>query len=221
MRSAVLIAFSAVVTLAVACGGQTLADHSTGKGTTGDATGGTCVDFNASSFSTACDQPSDCFPFFAGQACEGQCACPNAAASVAAQSTYDSALASVQLGDCFCPDAVPTCEDHQCGIQHPGGGSGGSSDGGACVDVDLATYDQSCQSTTDCVEISSGVICPGACSCGGSVINASGEARYRATVGGLQTGECPCPYFGAPTCVGGQCVLCFPGSTTPGCPDAG
>src|SRR5208283_2561625 len=78
------------------------------------------------------------------------------------------------------------------------GGDGGSGSAGGCVDVELSTYDLSCQEDSDCITISAGQICPGDCACGGATINVSGQARYQSAVSGIQTGVCGCPLENEP-----------------------
>src|ERR1019366_7166364 len=97
--------------------------------------------------------------------------------------------------------------------------SGGSPDasaeggsGAACVNVELSSYDRSCNVDADCVEITSGTICNGNCECGGSVINVDGQARYQSQVAGIMSGDCPCFDSGNPTCVDHTCTICAPGS---------
>jgi hypothetical protein len=90
-----------------------------------------------------------------------------------------------------------------------------------CVNVDLSTYDRSCNKDSDCVEITSGMMCPGGCSCGGSAINVDGLCRYDQTVAPLASsgGVCNCPAdFGA-CCRAGRCVDDF--CCLNACPDAG
>jgi len=112
------------------------------------------------------------------------------------------------------------------GIPDAGGeGSGGSdgsrNEGGTCVDIVLATYDQSCVVDSDCITISSGEICDGDCRCGGSTININGQARYEAAISPLSGASvCACAFGGAPQCVQGTCSLCA-GSSGPGCGDGG
>lgn len=88
-----------------------------------------------------------------------------------------------------------------------GGGSsgGGSGGGGACVDIDLSSYDVSCATAADCVSISAGEICPGTCTCGGAAINAAGQARYEQAISGVALGQCFCPEIPAPQCIAGVC----------------
>ena len=59
------------------------------------------------------------------------------------------------------------------------------------------------------------------CLCGGSTINKSGEAAYKAAISSIVPGECECPREGQPTCVEGTCIICGLGPPMPGCPDAG
>jgi hypothetical protein len=106
---------------------------------------------------------------------------------------------------------------------------GGSGDARTCVDIDPASYDTSCQSDSDCIDVSAGVICSGYnCLCGGATINASGQARYEAALASVTRGAgpgCGCPYLGRARCVQSQCVICHPGylndPNPPGCPDGG
>jgi hypothetical protein len=93
-----------------------------------------------------------------------------------------------------------------------GGGSGGGDDAATCVDVDLSSYDQSCNQDSDCVGITAGEICSGSCGCGGAVINVDGQARWAAATAGLLTGDCPCFSPGQPTCIAHVCTLCEPGA---------
>jgi hypothetical protein len=90
------------------------------------------------------------------------------------------------------------------------------------VEIDLSTFDTSCKVTSDCIDISSGDVCSDNCNCGGSTINASGQARYDALINQLPPSavDCFCPNLGTPTCVAGQCVVCGLGSTV-ACPDGG
>jgi hypothetical protein len=128
-------------------------------------------------------------------------------------------------GDC------PGCNDGG-----GGDGGGGDSDGGGggfdsgfdsnfddsmCVNIDLSTYDQSCNTASDCTTILTGQVCNGACECLGSPINVSGEAQYEQATQSIMFGECGCPSEGALACVQGTCTICGFGATQPGCPDAG
>jgi hypothetical protein len=86
--------------------------------------------------------------------------------------------------------------------------------GTRCVDVDLSTYDRSCSTASDCVEVTSGMVCPGACRCGNAAINATGSNRYWQVVAPLQLGLCNCPDDQGTHCIQGKCAHC-PGD--PGC----
>jgi hypothetical protein len=182
------------------------------------------VTIDPATYDLSCNDVSDCFLLEVGNVCDGSCACGDYAANVSGQSLYESAIASVHLADCFCPASPIACENHQCVLQ-----STVEADAGppvdataACVDIDLSTYDRSCNVASDCIEINSGVLCPGACMCGGSTINKSGQARYDAAISSIQTTACPCPAQSPPACVNGQCTVCgFGPNQPPGCPDGG
>jgi hypothetical protein len=103
-------------------------------------------------------------------------------------------------------------------------GRGSADDGGSCVNVDLSSYDQSCERASDCVFIQSGEVCSGQCRCGNSVVNASAEARYRSAIAGVnvKTTACFCIDRGPPRCVQNHCTLCGSGPGQPaGCGDGG
>src|SRR5215467_11737709 len=74
-----------------------------------------------------------------------------------------------------------------------GGGGGGSGGGGSCVYIDPSTYDQSCQASSDCIDVTTGELCPGYCGCGGSTISKSEQARYDAAIAPLGPSKCLCP----------------------------
>jgi hypothetical protein len=85
--------------------------------------------------------------------------------------------------------------------------SGGSADdGGRCVNVDLSSYDQSCNQASDCVYVQSGEVCSGQCGCGNAVINAAGEARYRQATASIDWAECMCLDQPTPQCVDHRCA---------------
>ncbi len=97
-----------------------------------------------------------------------------------------------------------------------GGDTGG--DGGSCVNVDLTTYDKTCNQDSDCMLVTGGELCPGSCDCGGTPINVSGEARYSAATAGISFGGCPCASSGNVKCIQNQCELCgFGGNNPQGC----
>jgi hypothetical protein len=212
-------------------GGASSSSSGGGSGS-GSSSGGGCVDVSLSSFDTSCKQDQDCTVIQSGRICNGDCPCGDAAINADGQAQYSADLSRVQVGNCFCPEiGVPRCIADQCVLcsgtsnDPPACGSSvvdaGRTDAPACVNVDVSTYDTSCTQSSDCIDITAGQICTGGCACGGTTINVSGQARYEAAVAGIQTGACPCPASGMPTCIANQCVLCFWNSSTPGCPDGG
>ena len=68
---------------------------------------GTCVDIALSSYDLSCTQTSDCIPIYAGQLCDGNCACPNATVNASGQSQYEQAISGLTLGICGCPASSP------------------------------------------------------------------------------------------------------------------
>lgn len=108
-------------------------------------------------------------------------------------------------------------------------GDAASSDAATCVTIDVSTYDKSCQTDSDCINVAVGTICSGYnCLCGGAAISAGEQARYNAALASVQPGPgpfCSCPYFGGPRCIQAQCVYCpssiGPMPAPPGCPDGG
>jgi hypothetical protein len=84
-------------------------------------------------------------------------------------------------------------------------------DGATCVDIEAASYDQSCNVDNDCVGINVGQICEGSCfGCApNTAINVSGEGRYEAATAPVSGGDlCPCPASSAPRCANNTCILC-------------
>jgi hypothetical protein len=232
-----VVAISCLLAVGVlgACGGQELGSSSGTKGSGGSggstsgSDGGSCVDIVLSTYSRSCNKPSDCILITAGEVCDGDCSCDGSPVSASEESRYDSAIASIHLGGCFCSKApVPECIDHTCTLAGESD-AGGPSDGSVsieasstCVDIDLSTYDTSCNVPSDCIQITSGEICPDTCECGGSSINKSGSARYEKAISGVTTTPCHCASQGSPTCVTGLCVVCGGPSPSPYCPlDAG
>jgi hypothetical protein len=225
----------------LACSGRTVgtvsgdggSSSSSGGGSSSGSGGGSCVDIVVSSFDTSCQQDTDCVPITAGEICPGTCPCGGSAINASDQARYQQTLSSVQTGFCGCPEEpLPRCLQNVCTVCHGAPGDppacnietadAGQVDAQVCVNIDLSSYDQSCQTTMDCIGITSGRICTGDCACGGSVINVSGEARYQATIAGVMTEACPCVADGVPTCVQNQCILCtFGPNAPPGCPDGG
>ena len=210
---------------------------STGGG--GGGSGGSCVTVQASSFSQSCNTASDCTLVTTGTLCSGECACGETPISNASLSAYNAATASVRLGTCPCPDpGVVECLAGTCTLcdYGPGGevscgsisGDAGVSppppppDAATCVDVSLSSFSTSCSQDSDCIQVTTGMLCSDSCLCGGSSINETDEAEYDQLISPLQGGPpCACPYFGQPTCVQSQCTICGTGVNQPGCPDAG
>jgi hypothetical protein len=118
-----------------------------------------------------------------------------------------------------------------CGSNAENETSAGSATSGACVDIDVSTYETSCVANSDCIDVTAGTICDGyECICGGAAINTSGDTRYQAALSSVRPGPgpaCQCPYLGRALCVwqgasSGVCTYCpSPGSGQPspqGCP---
>jgi hypothetical protein len=76
------------------------------------------------------------------------------------------------------------------------------------VDIDVSDYDTSCTQDSDCIAITAGTLCTGACLCGGATINKSAEAQYEAAIASISSGGCPCASGPIPQCQGGTCTLC-------------
>ncbi len=230
--ASLLLASLACLTVAGCVGRVTSAGSGDGGGGSGgEGGGGSCVDIALSSYDVSCHADSDCITITSGQVCSGDCACGGATINASGQARYQSQLSSVQLGECGCPEeGIPQCLDNVCTIcrgaasDPPACGTqvaDAAADGAVCVDVDLATYDQSCQTSSDCADITAGMLCTGSCECGGSAINNSGLARYQATIASLgSTGACPCPADGTLACIQNKCTVCGFGPNQPnGCPD--
>jgi hypothetical protein len=166
--------------------------------------------------------------------------------NAAAGARFESETASVTFSeDCGCPpstDEAPRCLDGQCtlciGDQPEGCGDSGTTtiedggiavveggefdtgisdaDGSACVDIDLSTYDQSCNVPTDCILIQTGEVCSGQCSCGGSPVSASEQSRWEEATSGIMFSACNCPAEFPIECrqigqgVGNTCVVLPP-----------
>ncbi len=234
-----------VLGLLNACGGKQLGEPDGGIITEPD--GAVCVDINLATYDTSCNSDSDCSLIVGGQICSRSCLCPGAPVSASEVSRYQSAISvlppAVQTCDCALL-GVPRCVNKTCTICGPGstdpscnpdGGSGGADGGGGsdgtagsdgssgaeggagCVNIDLSTYDQSCNVASDCVVIVTGEVCSGSCACGGSPVNKSGEARWKAATAGIKFDACPCASEQV-VCSGGMCAFC----TDPkGCTDGG
>ncbi len=109
------------------------------------------------------------------------------------------------LGPSTCVDGVYQCPAVIC----PDGGTG-AGDAGVCVDDDVANYDTSCNTASDCAEVTTGNFCSPICTCGGSTVNVSAQAAVQQAVEQAQkiVGEalCECPAVPEPKCVSGKCV---------------
>ncbi len=217
-----------------ACTGKTSESGDGGAGDGGGSgSGGGCVDVELSTYDLSCQQDSDCIVISAGQICPGDCDCGGSTINASGQARYQSAVSGIQTGVCGCPlENQPQCLGNVCTIcrgipsDPPACGStavDAGADGSVCVNVDLSTYDQSCQSASDCVDITAGTICTGDCTCGGAAINTSGEARYETTLASLGTSTaCPCPSSGPIACIQNKCTECGFGPNQPaGCPGGG
>ncbi len=196
--------------------------------------GSACIEIVASSFDQSCQTSGDCIPIATGQLCAGYtCLCPGAAAiNVSGQASYDSALSSIRSGTgplCQCPASpAPLCLGGVCtacsGLptDPPACHSTAPDAGSACVNVDLSTYDQSCQTSDDCIIVTAGLRCPGACDCGGAAVNVSEQHRYQNSVGSLDTLDCPCAAEGPAACIENRCTVCAVGpNAAAGCPGGG
>ena len=99
--------------------------------------------------------------------------------------------------------------------------------GTQCGEIDGSSFDQSCQSDSDCVAVTAGTFCAGAaqCLCGVDAINAKDQSQYQQQLSAIEAqnppgpGGCNCPFFGKPRCIAGHCQMC--GGAAPACPDGG
>jgi hypothetical protein len=218
----------------LACSGKTLSSggspDAAPEGGSGD--GAACVNVELSSYDQSCNVDSDCVEITSGTICNGSCECGGSVINIDGQARYQSQVAGITASGCPCAyPGNPACVNHTCTLCEPGaGGSCGVTtddagpppgDAAACVNIDVTTYDQSCTTSADCVEITSGMVCTGDCTCGGAVINVDGQSRYDQQIAGIMTGLCACPTFGEPVCVQDRCVLCLGPDPAAGCPDGG
>jgi hypothetical protein len=211
--------------LLLACSGKTVEVAPDGGGASGDA--GSCVNVDLSTFDRSCKQASDCVSVTAGELCTGQCSCGGSFINADGLARYQQLVAGVEPGTCFCgEEPAPECIDGTCSVGTAiGGDDAGTTsvaDSGVCVDIDPSKYPDSCSDDSDCVDVTTGMICTGGCACGGTAMSKSGLTEYQQATQGVQTGECPCPSGGMPRCVQNECILCPSlGSNAPGCPDGG
>lgn len=103
-----------------------------------------------------------------------------------------------QNGQASCEDGQWVCIEVPCGD---------------CGKTILAAdYDQSCASDADCAPVYEGNLCS-ACRCPNATVNQQALPAYDAALATVkpQEGEvCSCPFFGAPVCSAGKCVMPAP-----------
>ena len=215
----------------LACSGKTLSSGGTdASAEAGD--GAACVNVVLSSYDQSCNVDSDCVEITSGTVCNGSCECGGSVINVDGQARYQSQVAGLTSGDCPCFDSGnPTCVNHTCTICAPGaGGSCGvttddagppPTDATTCVNIDVSVYDQSCTQSSDCAEVTAGMVCTGECACGGSLINVDGQARYNQATTAIVSAMCACPTWGEPYCVQNRCAFCLGPNQAAGCPDGG
>jgi hypothetical protein len=127
--------------------------------------------------------------------------------------TVECTTASCPCSACYTEAVAPEyCQTAWCAIARDAGPPVITEpDGGACVDIELADYDQSCAEDSDCVVIRTGAVCDGQCSCGGdSPINVSGQAQYASQTSVVSLEPCHCAEEGYTQCLSNQCVFCGP-----------
>ncbi len=225
-----------VFTLLGACGGKQLGEPDGGTFTGPD--GAACVDINAASYDTSCTTASDCTTIQTGTVCSGSCGCGGTPVNTSGLARYQAATSGLSFEACPCAELPIGCVNGQCttcmftttsGACTDGGETGfdagpeagdtGGGDGGGktCVNIDVSSYDQSCNSAMDCFVIGTGDVCSGSCDCPDTPVNVSGQAQYNAAIAGIKFGMCGCPVRGSLACLGGMCALCgLPGQ--PPCP---
>jgi hypothetical protein len=199
-----------------------------------------CVDVEVTPSDIACVSDSDCELIRTGTLCDGQCSCGDTAVNAAGAATASQETSSLTLEGCPCADPGPTrCIANQCtlcglGSAQPAGcdldggvdvppPDAGSFDGGvfkgdageACVEVDVSTYDQSCNTSSDCIAIETGEVCTGDCACGNGAVNIAGQARYDETVNAVALGDCSCIAELPVQCLSNTCVLCTGSASDP------
>jgi hypothetical protein len=120
---------------------------------------------------------------------------------------------------------VGACEAKTLPLKAEAGQDSGTSStvvGSACVDIEVAPADVSCNSDSDCELGLTGHVCEGQCDCGDTPLNAAAAERNQSKTASLIFEGCPCADPGEPRCLGGQCTLCGFGPNEPaGCSDAG
>jgi len=201
---------------------------SSGSGSSGSTGNGECVNITLEPSDTSCNTDDDCSEAPTGSVCDGQCDCGGSAVNNAAANRIQGQISSITFDDCPCVEGpVPICQGGQCTLCGFGAGGpdcndgGGIADGGVdaptstftndagdtCIDIDLATYDQSCQQASDCILIFTGEVCsPSDCPCNQALVNISGEPRYDQAYNSLPLFICSCPSLGEPECIAGKCT---------------
>jgi hypothetical protein len=205
-------------------GGIGTSGSSSSGGSTGSDDGGSCVTVLPSSLSRACSSASDCTVVTTGTLCSGSCDCGDTPISTSALAQYDAEVSGIAFAACPCAaSGMPACVQGACTVCPPGQDCS-PPDAGACVNLDPSMFDTSCAQDSDCVDVTLGDLCDDGCFCGGSSINVGDQAEYEKDIANIQMGTCGCPYFGAPLCLGGQCIVCGgaapPNPACPG-PDGG
>jgi hypothetical protein len=107
------------------------------------------------------------------------------------------------------------------GSVEPGDDSTVVTDGGTCIDIEVAPSDLSCASDQDCTLTLTGEVCDGQCSCGDTPVSTTAAARDESETASLRLADCACGFPGVPRCLGGQCTLCDGADSSTGCDDAG
>jgi hypothetical protein len=78
----------------------------------------------------------------------------------------------------------------------------------SCVNIDLASFDRSCRTDSDCMAVRGGMACPSGCACPNTAINVDDRLMYEETVASLPftLGTCPCPSGPPHLCTQGVCT---------------
>jgi hypothetical protein len=91
-----------------------------------------------------------------------------------------------------------------------GGGVYTAADGETCIDIDVSTYDRSCEGDLDCISVTPGTLCSNECVCNtGATVSRSEQARYQAAISQLTftSSVCGCLAQSNPICLNHQCSL--------------
>ena len=233
-RGGAIERWAAALVVVVACGGKTSGQAGAGSGGdagASDASAGTdggssgadasavCVEVDPESFVLTCQRDSDCTGVITGTVCSGACDCGgNTAINQSSLAAYQAAISSIQFSTCPCPQGgIPRCVTGQCalcgvpgvcpdaGITPPPTDAS-AADTGACVTVVASSFEDSCNTASDCVYVTMGTLCPGACDCGNTFINTSSEVAYEDAVSSIPFGSCACAPAPAAVCKAGVCA---------------